>query len=133
AALSEGRMPLAASHTRRRAHVTEQAVRRGGMIVLQHLRWLVLAPVVCALPSWAAAEQVRHRFVPTDAYGTTKQVPVGPDGAMGELRRGFGAVALPYPCVVRPNQIVTFRHTTTCRNVTVPLRLPQGTPRMEHR
>ena len=52
---------------------------------------------------------------------------------MGELKLGLGLRILPYPYVVKPNQMVTFRHPYTARNVTVPLRLPRGTPRMEHR
>ena len=100
--------------------------------MLQHLRWLILTVVIAATPSFAAAELVRFRFVPVDACGTTGQVPVGPEGAMGELKRGLGVRPLPYTQVVRPNQMVTFRHPFTGRNVTVPLRLPRDTPRMEH-
>jgi hypothetical protein len=33
---------------------------------------------------------------------------------------------------VRPNQMVTFRHPITGANVTIPLRLPEDTPRIEH-
>src|SRR5437762_10233761 len=102
------------------------------LAMLQHWRWLALFLVLAATPSLAVAEFVRFRFVPVDACGTTGQVPVGPEGAMGELKRGLGVWPLPYPHVVRPNQMVTFRHPFTCRNVTVPLRLPAGTPRMEH-
>jgi hypothetical protein len=45
----------------------------------------------------------------------------------------LGLRVLPYPYVIKPNQMVTFRHPYTGRNVTVPLRLPQGTARMEQR
>lgn len=96
------------------------------------LRWLVLALVLGATPSWAVAEQVRFRFVPVDPCGTTAQVPVGPEGALGELKRGFGLRPQPFPNMVRPNQMVTFRHPYNGRNVTVPLRLPPGPPRLEH-
>jgi hypothetical protein len=61
------------------------------------------------------------------------QVPAGPDGAVGELRRLLGARVLPYNYVVRPTQMVTFRHPFTGGNATVPIYLPEGTPRMEHR
>ncbi len=101
--------------------------------MLQQFRWFALALILGATPSWAAAEQVRYRFVPTDACGTTSQKPIGPEGSMGELKLGLGIRILPYPYVVKPNQMVTFRHPYTARNVTVPLRLPQSTARMEHR
>ncbi len=100
--------------------------------MLQYVRWFALLLLVAAAPSWAAAEQVRYHFVPADACGTMTQVPIGPEGSMGELKRVLGARPLPYPFVVRPTQMVTFRHTNG-KNVTVPLRLPDSTPRMEHR
>jgi hypothetical protein len=99
----------------------------------QHLRWFVLSLVLCAMPSRASAEQLRFRFVPTDACGATAQVPIGPEGTMGELRRVLGVRPLPYPFVVRANQIVTFRHPYNGRNISVPLRMPEGQPRLEHR
>lgn len=101
--------------------------------MLQYLRWFTLAVIVAATPSWAVAEQVRYRFVPVDACGKMQQVPVGPEGTIGELKRGLGARVLPYPYAVHPNQLVTFRHPANGRNVTVPIRMPAGTPRMEHR
>ncbi len=101
--------------------------------MLQHLRLLALVGIVGAAPSIANAEQVRYRFVPTDACGTMKQVPAGPEGTLGELRRGLGARALPYPFVIRANHMVTFRHPFTGKNVNIPLRLPNGEPRMETR
>ncbi len=101
--------------------------------MLSQFRWLALVVVLGAAPSWAAAEQVRYHYVPVDACGTTKQVPIGPEGTIGELKRGLGLAPLPYPYAVRPSHMVTFRHPFTSRNVTVPLRLPTSTPRMEHR
>jgi hypothetical protein len=101
--------------------------------MLKHSRWLALLLTLCAVPSGAVAEQVRFRFVPADASGKMQQVPAGPDGTLGELRRSLGARPLPYTQGVQPNVIGTFRHPYTGRNVTVPLRLPASTPRMEHR
>jgi hypothetical protein len=101
--------------------------------MLQHLRWFALIAGIVAAPSWAAAEAVRYHFVPIDACGKMQQTPAGPEGTIGELRRGLGARALPYPYAVHPNQMVTYRHPFTGRNVTVPVRMPAGTPRMEHR
>ena len=100
--------------------------------MLRQFRWLVMLLIVGAAPSWAAAEQVRYRFAP-DASGNLTQVPIGPEGTMGELRRVLGGRAMPYPYVVRPTQMVTFRHPFSGKNVTVPMRLPESTPRMEHR
>jgi hypothetical protein len=100
--------------------------------MLRPMRWLALALAFGAAPMFAAAEQVRYHFVPVDANGTTAPAPAGPDGAIGELRRVLGGRPLPYPHAVRPNQMVTFRHPYTGRNVTVPMRLPANQPRMEH-
>ncbi len=99
-------------------------------------RWLaVVGALACGLVLTPAggAEQVRFRFVPADAAGNMTQVAVGPNGALGERLRGFGLTPEPYPYVVRPNQLVTFRHPYTGGNVTVPMRLPADTPRLEHR
>ncbi len=79
----------------------------------------------------AQAEQARFRFVPVDACGHMAQVPIGPNGAMGEQLTGLGLRPQPFNQIFRPNQMVTFRHPFTGRNVTVPLTLPAGTPRME--
>ena len=56
--------------------------------MLQHLRWFTLALLLAAMPTWAAAEQVRFHYVPIDACGRTAAVPFGPDGTVGELKRG---------------------------------------------
>jgi hypothetical protein len=102
--------------------------------MLHYLRCLSLLLLLAVMPcSTAVAEQVRFHFVPIDACGKMSQVPIGPEGALGELRRGLGVVPRPYRCVVRPNQMVTFRHPYTGCNVTVPMRLPADPPRMEHR
>jgi hypothetical protein len=98
------------------------------------LPYVILVSALAALqPAPAAAEQVRFRFVPTDPCGNMTQVPAGPNGALGEQLTGFGLRPQPYGRVFRPNQLVTFRHPYNGRNVTVPLTLPQGTPRLEHR
>jgi hypothetical protein len=94
---------------------------------------LLVYVLVAAPPSSAYAEQVRFRFVPTDACGTTTQVPAGPNGALGEQLTGFGMRPQPYSRTFRPNQLVTFRHPYNGRNITVPLTLPQGAPRLEYR
>jgi hypothetical protein len=84
------------------------------------------------LSAIARADSVRFRFVPATADGALVQVPAGPGGAIGELRTGVGTTAKPYTENFQPNRLVTFRHPYTSRNVQVPLKLPDGTPRVEH-
>jgi hypothetical protein len=97
-----------------------------------HIHWLAL--ILLAIPTVAHAELVRFHYAPMDACSSTMtQVPAGPDGALGELKRGFGALSLPYPYVVRPNQMVTFRHAYNGKLVTVPMRFPASLPRIEQR
>lgn len=95
------------------------------------LRILALL-ALAAFPAAASAEQARFRFTPSDANGAMAPVAIGPGGAAGELRRGFGGTPLPF-AAVRPSHMVTFRHPYSGRNVTVPMRLPEGPPRLEHR
>src|ERR1041385_1012218 len=95
-------------------------------------RYIALFAVFTLAPGLAVAEQVRYRFVPADACGTMTQVPTGPEGTIGELKRGLGVRTFSYPYAVKPNQMVTFRHPFNGRLVTVPMRLPAGPPRLEH-
>lgn len=99
--------------------------------MLHPLRSFALVFVLGAAPSWAAAEQVRYHFVPANACGAMAPAPIGPEGTLGELKRGLGVRPLPYPYAVKPNQMVTFRHPFNGHNVTVPLRLPDSKARME--
>lgn len=86
---------------------------------------------VC-LATPAAAEAVRFHYAPADACGAMVQVPLAP-GVLGERLNGFGFFPQPFNETFKPNQIVTFRHPFTGRNVTIPLTLPVGsTPRLEH-
>ena len=94
---------------------------------------LMVGALALVQPASARAEQARFRFVPVDACGHMAQVPAGPNGAMGEQLTGLGLRPQPFNQVFRPNQMVTFRHPFNGRNVTVPLTLPAGTPRMEIR
>ncbi len=95
---------------------------------------VILVTFVCWTwaPSDARAEQVRFRYAPADLAGTMNQVPIGPNGAIGEQLRGFGLFPQPYQRAFRPNQMVTFRHAYGGQLVTLPLTLPQATPRLEH-
>lgn len=97
-------------------------------------RLIVFLVLLCGVsPSRAAAEQVRFRFVPSSQPGVLVQVPAGPGGALGERRATALSAPQPYNAAVRPNQMVTFRHPFTGGNVTVPLRLPDSTPLIQHR
>lgn len=97
------------------------------------LRFITPFVVLVALTSRVSAEAVRFRYAPADACGTMFQVAAGPGGAIGEKLTGFGLMPQPFNQAFRPNQIVTFRHPCNGRNVTIPLTLPAGTPRLEHR
>ena len=99
--------------------------------MFHRIRSMTLLIALGALPQTASAEQLRFHFVPADACGTMTQVAAGPEGSLGELRRGWGARPIPSSYLVKPNQMVTFRHPYTGRHATVPIRLPQGPPRME--
>ena len=94
---------------------------------------LIALALVMLTTAPSSAEMVRFRYVPVDACGAMQQVAAGPGGAAGELFRGFGMTALPYHRTFRPNQMVTFRHPYNGRCATLPLTLPEGTPRLEHR
>jgi hypothetical protein len=95
-------------------------------------RFLIAFVTSLAAPTLAGAEAVRFRFVPGHAEGTVSQVPVGPEGAIGEWVAALGTAPKPYQGTFPPNRMVTFRHPYTSRNVTIPLKLPDNTPRIEH-
>src|SRR3954464_7802666 len=80
----------------------------------------------------ANAERVRYHFAPADLNGTTVQTPAGNGNAVGERVSYFGVGNAPYFCGKRPTYLVTFWHPYSGKNVTVPLALPEDTPRIEH-
>lgn len=94
--------------------------------------WLLTGLSIFSVPTSARADAVRFRFA-VDAEGGLQQVAAGPQGAIGELVRGFGMQPLPFQRMFRPNQMVTFRHPHHGRNVTVPLTLPDYVPRIAYR
>jgi hypothetical protein len=102
--------------------------------MFKYSRWSALVVLIgmLALPGRGAAEQIRYHFAPADACGRMQQVPAGPEGAIGE-KTCIGLFPKPYKENYNPTHMVTFRHPYNARNVTVPLKLPQGTPRMENR
>src|SRR5204863_1272594 len=89
--------------------------------------------LLAGLVPGAAAEQIRFRYVPVDDGGSTSMAPVSPTAAVGERVMLLGAVRRPHVNQPRPTHLVTFRHPYTGRDVTVPLALPPGTPRLEYR
>lgn len=84
------------------------------------------------VPAAARADSVRFHFVPANTDGALTQVAAGPDGALGELRRGVSGTPQPFAGNYQANRLVTFRHPYTSRNVIVPMKLPESTPRIEH-
>jgi hypothetical protein len=85
--------------------------------------------------AWAQASfagRVRYHYVPADAAGNTTIQP-GNGGGPGERVSRFGFSTEPYANQPRPTHLASFRHTVSGRQITVPLTLPQGTPRIEHR
>ncbi len=80
----------------------------------------------------AAAAEVRFHYAPVDACGNTTLKPSGACGGVGERLRWLGAVREPYNNQPRPTHLATYRHPYTCRNITVPLAFPEGTPRIEY-
>src|SRR4029077_16632719 len=78
------------------------------------------------------AAKVRYHYVPADAAGTMVLQPLGPGGPPGELIGWFGRNRTPYNCEPRPTCFPTFTHPCTGQAITVPLALPDSTPRMEH-
>ena len=89
------------------------------------------AAMTMGLPSIALAEMVRFRYAPA-GDNSMKQIPIGPNGAMGELRPVVGGTPGPYNGTFPPNRMVTFRHPYTSKNVTIPMKLPDSTPQLEH-
>jgi hypothetical protein len=91
-------------------------------------RVLPAAAVALALAAAPArADRVRYHFRPADVSGNTAQA------SPGERVSYFGGAATPYAGGPRLTHLVTFRHPYTGQDVTVPLALPESTPRILHR
>lgn len=86
--------------------------------------------LLCAAAPLSAA-QLRFHYVSVDAQGNTTLKP-GAAG-VGEQVTWLGMARDGTNRQPRPTHLVTFRHPYTGREVTVPLALPEGTPRMEYR
>jgi hypothetical protein len=97
---------------------------------------LVVCPAVLAtallLHGVAKGAVVRFHFVPADGSNQLVLQP-GPSGAAGEWRPWAGSSRRePYSGNLRPNQLVTFNHPYTCRQVVVPLAMPGDVPQIQH-
>jgi hypothetical protein len=102
--------------------------------------WLVavgLALAVTFVTTVAVrAADLRYHYAPVDAAGNTQLTPVvqpGAAGSPGERIRLLGLRQQPATTQPRPTHLVTFRHSYTHRNITVPLTLQPGTARMSFR
>jgi hypothetical protein len=100
-------------------------------------RW-ILAPVLAVVATLytgtrGRAAELRYHYVPVDAAGNSKVTPVvqpGGGASPGERVRFLGLIREPAVTQPRPTHLVTFRHSYTGHNITVPLTLQPGTPRM---
>jgi hypothetical protein len=91
----------------------------------------IAATLYTSIPGQAA--QLRYHYVPVDAAGNTRLAPVvqsGGGGSPGERVRFLGLIREPATTQPRPTHLVTFRHSFTGHNITVPLTLRPDTPRM---
>lgn len=96
--------------------------------------WVVLPAVLVVLALAAcpaSAARVRYRYVAPKGSGTgpVEAVPCG----SGERLTVFGGVSGPAGPPPKPTCRVTYRHPSTGQLLTVPLALPDATPRIEHR
>ncbi len=96
---------------------------------------LALMGILALLASVDEAEAARLRFHygPTGCRGSAYD-PAGAVSVVSERGSWFGVVR--EPCnsrLPRPPQYITYRPPYTGRPVTVPVALPEGTPRIEHR
>jgi hypothetical protein len=94
--------------------------------------WLRLLAAIALLflsKGGAEAAAVRYHYMPMDSQSCTSMKPAC---ECGETVRWFGRVREPYNCPLRPTVVMTFHHPCTGQNVSVPLALPEDTPRILH-
>ena len=101
------------------------------------------ATLAVGLARPAHAERVRFHYAPNMVTANAPMTPGAPGlpgappgpgtpSVVGERVSAFGGTE-PVPCQLRPTQIVTFRHYYSGQMVSVPLRLPQDIPLVQHR
>ncbi len=93
---------------------------------------VLVAAVFAAFPPFAAGDTLRLRFAPAPPDGRLLSVAIGPGGTVGELTTGVGGTPKPFPGPWTANRLVTFRHPYSGKDVVVPMKLPDNTPRVEH-
>jgi hypothetical protein len=89
------------------------------------------AALLVGLARPAHAERVRFHYAPNQICANAPAVATGP-GVVGERVTLFGGTE-PFTCQMRPNHVATFRHYYTGQPVSVPLRLPEDIPLIQHR
>src|SRR5262249_47178736 len=100
----------------------------------QSLLTVILAALVLAgVAGTAGAEVVRYHYLPTTTCGySSTSLKVGPGGATRKYKTFLlSPASQPYYCQLKATHMVTFFHPFTNQNVTVPMALPLGTPRVE--
>jgi hypothetical protein len=103
-------------------------------MLVGHSRFRFAAAIVVALAAAASAEaaRLRYHYAALDERGTTILRPVN-QGSPGE-RMTWSLRWEPYNSPPpRATSMVTFRHSSTGRNLILPLHLPRDTPLMEYR
>jgi hypothetical protein len=97
---------------------------------------VILAIAWLAFFHWtSAAEAARlvYHFSPSDCTPGTSLKPAPPCCTAVERVSWFGSVRQPDAPARRPTHLVTFQHPYLGRAVSLPLCLPDSTPRMEYR
>src|SRR5690242_5775045 len=96
-------------------------------------RWVLSSAAVVVLAAAAgpaSAARIRYHYTVPPGNG---DAPVEATPSAGERLNVFGAVTGPAPAPPKPTRRVNYRHPSTNRLITVPLALPDATPRIEHR
>jgi hypothetical protein len=97
---------------------------------------LFLAIACLAFFPWtntAQAARLVYHFGPGDCAPGTSLKPASPCCTAVERVSWFGSVRQPDVPARRPTHLVSFQHPYLGRTVTLPLCLPDSTPRMEYR
>jgi hypothetical protein len=79
------------------------------------------------------AAAARYHYVPAGSGGVMVLRPWVPGGSAGEQTSWFGLVREQAPRPPRTTYYLTYRHPYTGGQVTVPVGLPGGTPRIQYR
>lgn len=94
---------------------------------------ILIAAGLLILSTPALGGRLRYHYEPADACGRMTLKPEENCGGPAERVSWFGAVRQPDYRARRPTHYLTFRQPYTGRPVSVPVTLPEGTPRIEYR